>query len=66
LLKTPNLARNKDSETATGESTVYDKGDEDIEGKEEDISVENRIDLEGEEEELVECTAECCNYPRDS
>jgi len=51
-MKTPNLAHNKDSKTAAGESTVCeekDKGDgglEDIEsdeeGKVEDISAENR------------------------
>jgi len=37
-VKTPNLARNKDSETAAGKSTVCeekDKGDEDIESDEE-------------------------------
>jgi len=70
-VKTPSLTRNKDSETAAGESTVCEekgKGDkEDIEsdkeGKEEDISAENRIDFEGEEEEPVECTV--CTYPHD-
>jgi len=89
-VKTPNLARNRDNETAASESTVVildsdeenvnessNEGDEkceekgksdeediesDEEGKEEDISAENIIYLE---EELVECTAECCNYPRD-
>jgi len=51
-VKTPNLARSKGSETSAGESTVCeekDKGDVDIEsdeeGKVEDISTENRIDL---------------------